>query len=242
MTIRNSFTRRHFLKTSGGALAAASAAHLFPTALFAQETLRLGYVTPRTGPLAPFAEADVFVIEAMRRLFGGGISINGNQYAIEILVKDSQSDPNRAADVAAELILDDEVHLMLVSSTPETTNPVGEQCEINEVPCLSTVAPWQPWFFTRGGDPATGFDWTYHFFWGLEDIIAVFNNLWSRLNTNKVVGGMWPNDGDGNAWSDAERGFPPVLQANGYTVVDPGRYQNLTDDFSAPFTGSPLSI
>ena len=233
MTTRRSFTRRRFLKTSGGVLAAASSAQLFPTALFAQQTLKLGYVTPRTGPLAPFAEADTFVIEAMQQLFSGGIDIDGRQHAVEILVKDSQSDPNRAADVAAELILDDEVHLMLVSSTPETTNPVGEQCEINEVPCISTVAPWQPWFFTRGGDPETGFDWTYHFFWGLEDIIAVFNNLWGRLDTNQVVGGMWPNDGDGNAWSDGERGFPPVLQQNGYTVVDPGRYQNLTDDFSA---------
>jgi branched-chain amino acid transport system substrate-binding protein len=28
-------------------------------------------------------------------------------------------------------------------------------------------------------------------------------------------------------------GFPPVLDAQGYTLTDPGRYQNLTDDFSA---------
>ena len=231
--MKSKLSRRQFLQTSGGVLVTASAAQLFPTALLAQQTLKIGYVTPRTGPLAPFAESDVFVIEAMQKLFANGIEINGSQHAVEILVKDSQSDPNRAADVAAELILDDEVHLMLVSSTPETTNPVGEQCEVNEVPCISTVAPWQPWFFTRGGDPATGFDWTYHFFWGLEDIIAVFNNLWSRLDTNKAVGGMWPNDGDGNAWSDPKLGFPPVLQENGYTVVDPGRYQNLTDDFSA---------
>ena len=225
--------RRQFLQTSGGLLVAASTASMWPTALFAQQTLKIGYVTPRTGPLAPFAESDVYVIEAMQQLFADGIDINGSQHPVEILVKDSQSDPNRAADVAAELILDDEVHLMLVSSTPETTNPVGDQCEINEVPCISTVAPWQPWFFTRGGDPTVGFDWTFHFFWGLEDIIAVFNNMWSGIETNKVVGGMWPNDGDGNAWSDAERGFPPVLQKNGYTIVDPGRYQNLTDDFSA---------
>ena len=233
MKIRNHFSRRKFLKTGGGVLLGAGTAHLYPTALFAQQTLKIGYVTPRTGPLAPFAEADVFVIEAMRKLFAGGIDINGGKQAVDIVIKDSQSDPNRAADVAAELILDDEVNLMLVSSTPETTNPVGEQCEVNEVPCISTVAPWQPWFFTRGGDPATGFDWTYHFFWGLEDIIAVFNNMWGSLDTNKVVGGMWPNDGDGNAWSDPKLGFPPVLEKNGYTVVDPGRYQNLTDDFSA---------
>jgi branched-chain amino acid transport system substrate-binding protein len=95
------------------------------------------------------------------------------------------------------------------------------------------VAPWQPWFLARGGDPAVGFEWTYHFFWGLEDIIAVFVDMWSQLPTNKSVGALWPNDGDGNAWGDPTVGFPPELQKQGYKIVDPGRYQNLTDDFSA---------
>ena len=80
---------------------------------------------------------------------------------------------------------------MLVESTPETTNPVADDCEANGVPCLSTVAPWQPWFFARQADPAApkDFAWTYHFFWGLEDIIAVFLDMWSQVPTNKKVGG-----------------------------------------------------
>ena len=57
---------------------------------------------------------------------------------------------------------------MLVAGTPDTVNPVADQCEINQVPCVSTDAPWQPYFFGRGGNPAKGFDWTYHFFWGVE--------------------------------------------------------------------------
>ena len=48
-----------------------------------------------------------------------------------------------------------------------------------------------------------------------------------------MVGAMWPNDGDGNAWGDPTLGFPPALEKAGYTVVDPGRYENLKDDFSA---------
>jgi branched-chain amino acid transport system substrate-binding protein len=75
--------------------------------------------------------------------------------------------------------------------------------------------------------------WTYHFFWGLEDIIGVFLDLWESQDTNKVVGALWPNDGDGLAWSSPEVGFPPALEAAGYTVIDPGRYENLKDDFSA---------
>lgn len=195
--------------------------------------IKLGYVSPQTGPLAAFGEADAFVIGQMREFFKKGIEVGNSTHPVEILVKDSQSDPNRAGQAAADLILQDEIDLMLVASTPETTNPVSDQCEINEVPCISTVAPWQPWFFTRGGDPAKGFDWTYHFFWGLEDVIGVFTNLWNSVPTNKSVGGLFPNDGDGNAWGDKKLGFPPVLAEQGYRLTDPGRYQNLTSDFSA---------
>lgn len=195
--------------------------------------IKIGYVSPQTGPLAGFGEADQFIIDGAMAAFGAGLTIGGATHPISILAKDSQSDPNRAAEVAGDLILSDGVDMILVASTPETTNPVSDQCEANGVPCISTVAPWQPYFFGRNGDPAVGFTWTYHFFWGLEDIIAVFTDMWGQVDNNKVVGALWPNDGDGNAWGDAELGFPPALTGAGYTIVDPGRYQNLTDDFSA---------
>jgi branched-chain amino acid transport system substrate-binding protein len=196
--------------------------------------IKIGYVSPQTGPLAAFGEADQFVLDTVTELLAEGIQIGDTTHPVEILVRDSQSDPNRAAEVAADLIISDEVDLILVASTPETTNPVSDQCEINEVPCISTVAPWQPWFFRNPeAAEAGGYTWTYHFFWGLEDIIGVFLDLWNSQETNKVVGGLWPNDGDGLAWSSPEVGFPPALEEAGYTVVDPGRYENLKDDFSA---------
>ena len=57
---------------------------------------------------------------------------------------------------------------------------MADQAEVNEVPCITTNCPWQPYFFGRKGDPAKGFTWTYHFFWGLEDVIAAFLALWDR--------------------------------------------------------------
>lgn len=226
--------RRNFLKIVGSGAVAAGTATLSPMVFAdAGRKIKIGFVTPKTGPLAPFAEADSFVIAQMRQLFADGLEINGVKHSVEIIVKDSQSNPNRAAGVASDLIVRDKIDLMLVSSTPETTNPVSDQCELNRKPCISTVAPWQPWFFTRGGKADKGFDWTYHFFWGLEDLIAVFNNMWNSVSTNKVVGGLWPNDGDGNAWGDAKMGFPAVLQKGNYSIIDPGRYQNLTSDYSA---------
>jgi branched-chain amino acid transport system substrate-binding protein len=227
--------RRHFLRVASTG-AAAALAGLRPASARAQgagRAIKIGYVSPQTGPLAGFGETDGFVVSGIRKALGNGLAIGGRLHPLEVLVRDSQSDPNRAAEVASRLILTDKVDLMLVASTPETTNPVSDQCEVNGMPCISTMCPWQPWFFARGGKPDTGFKSTYHFFWGLEDIIGVFIDMWNSIESNKVVGALWPNDGDGNAWSDKERGFPAALAKAGYKVVDPGRYPNLSDDFSA---------
>ncbi|MEL7260392.1 MAG: ABC transporter substrate-binding protein [Pseudomonadota bacterium] len=224
-------SRRQFM----GALAAgvAAPAILRSTRAYAQSpTIRVGFVTPSTGPLAGFAEADDYILEGLRAHFAGGVTNNGKSYTIEIIKKDSQSNPNRAAEVAAELILSDEVDIITAAATPDTTNPVADQAEINEIPCITTDAPWQPYFFGRGGNPAEGFAYTYHFFWGLEDVIANFTGLWDGSGVAKKVGGLFPNDADGNAWGDAKLGLPPALAAQGFALTDPGRYQPLSDDFS----------
>lgn len=228
--------RRRVLKASlqASALATLAFAGLAPAAAApAGRKIKIGYVTPLTGPLAGFGEVDRFVLDQLKDTFAKGIATGGRQHPIEIVVKDSQSNPNRASEVAAELILRDKIDLMVVGSTPENSNPVSDQCELNEIPCISSTTPWQPWFFTRGGDPKTGFDWTYHYFWGLEDVIANFTNMWQTIPTNKVVGVLFANDADGNAWGDPEHGLTPALKKMGYTVVDPGRYQSGQSNFSS---------
>jgi branched-chain amino acid transport system substrate-binding protein len=195
--------------------------------------IKIGLVSPQTGPLALFGETDTYVVGEMQAFFADGIDVGGTSHPLEIEIKDTQSDPNRAATATQELI-DSGVDLILPGATPETTNPVGDTAEANGVPCLSCVAPWQPWFFRNPNvTPATVYKWQYHFFWGLEDVIAVFLDMWSQVETNKIVGGLFANDGDGNAWGDPELGFPPPLKEAGYTIIDPGRYPNLQDDFSA---------
>jgi branched-chain amino acid transport system substrate-binding protein len=233
------FNRRSFIKASAATGAALATGSVYAPTVGAAQSLKLGYVSPQTGPLAAFAEADNFVISNFLNTVKGGVKVGNAALPVEVTVKDSQSNPNRAAEVAKELIVSNKIDLMLVASTPETTNPVSTQCENEEVPCISTVAPWQPYFIGRQANPAGGppawkpFNYTYHFFWGLEDVIAVFTNMWGQLHTDKSVGGLFPNDGDGNAWGDKQVGFPPALDKLGYKLTDPGRYQNLTDDFSA---------
>lgn len=236
----SSIPRRTFLRATAGGTALVMVGGVLEACSLigggTGRTIKIGYVSPKTGPIAGFGEADDYVLTGVRSAFGSGLAIAGKTYPVEIVTKDSQSDPNRASTVAGELIDNDKVDLMLVASTPETTNPVGDVCEANGMPCISTVAPWQPWAFR---DPAKApptyppYTWNYHFFWGLEDIIAVFLDMWSQVDTNKVVAGLFPNDGDGNAWGDQNVGFPGPLAAAGYTMNDPGRYENLTQSFDA---------
>ena len=146
--------RREFLKIASGG-AALTVGGVVPRRAHAQRrTLKVGYVSPQTGPLAGFGESDAFVVGGIRKA-AASLSIKGQNVPVEIIVRDSQSDPNRAAEVASRLILSDKIDLMLVASTPETTNPVSDQCEANGTPCISSVCPWQPWFFGRGGKPET---------------------------------------------------------------------------------------
>jgi branched-chain amino acid transport system substrate-binding protein len=229
-TRNGDFTRRKLIKAGGATIAATALFSGLPApSVRAAKPAKIGYVTPQTGPLAPFAEADNFIVGTVREVF------KKHDLPIEIVVKDSQTNSNRAAEVAADLILKDKVSLMVVGAAPETDNPVADQCELNEVPCVSTVSPWQPWFFARGGKPDKPFKWTYHYFWGLEDAIGIILDMWSQpqLQTNRVVGAVFANDPDGNAWGDAERGLPPALAKSGYKLIHPPHFQTLTDNFSA---------
>lgn len=197
--------------------------------------IKIGYVSPQTGALASFGETDNFVVEQVREYFNsvGGVTVAGKQRDVEILVRDTQSDSKRAADVAADLILNEDVDLILTGHTPDTANPVADQGEANGVPVISTLAPWQPVFFGRKGDPAKPFKWTYHFFFGLEDLETVYMDMWNEIDTNKKVGALFPNDPDGKAFSDPKTGFPAVVGKNDYKITDPGRYANGSQDFSA---------
>jgi branched-chain amino acid transport system substrate-binding protein len=197
------------------------------------KVIKIGHVSSPTGVFAPFAQADPFILDQMRTALGKGISNGGVGYQVQIISKDSQSSTTRASEVASDLILRDKVDLLVSSGTPETTNAVADQAEANEVPCVTGMTPWQPYFFGRHGTPDRGFTWTYHFAFGLEDIFASYLALWESVETNKIVGALFPNDIGGNSWADAEHGFPPALQKAGYKLVDTGRFQPLTDDYGS---------
>ena len=195
-------------------------------------TVKIGFVSPQTGPLAPFGESDTFVINYMKDYFAKNpIKIGGQSYGVDIIVKDAESDSAKAGKAAADLINNDNVDIVMAAGTPDIVNPVADACEANATPCITDNAPWQPYVLGRSkGDINAKFQWTYHFFWGLEDVAATFVDQWNQVPTNKKVGGLFPNDADGQAWSG---NLPDIYKAAGYTLTFPPLYPNGTQDFSA---------
>jgi branched-chain amino acid transport system substrate-binding protein len=195
-------------------------------------TLKIGFVSPRTGPAAGFGEPDPYVLGLVRKAFSSGVTVGGKKYDVTIVDKDGQSDPARGAAVANDLIKSDKVDLMLTTSTPETVNPVSDACEAAGVPCVSTIVPWEAWYFGRGAKPgaASPFKFTFHFCFGVAQFASAYTTMWPQVSTNKKVGVMWPNDADGNAIRSA---LGPLLTKAGYTIVDPGAYTDGTNDYSS---------
>lgn len=210
--------RRNALK--GIALGSAVAMTSFPA--FAQsKTIKVGVVAPQSGPLAFFYEGVDFVMQAFAQALGPTVTIGGAGHSIEFIVKDSQSSPNRAAEVAQELILNDGVQIVLAFATPATVNPVADQCELNGIPCLTADCPLESYFFGRGGTPDKGFEWTYHFSFSGADMVSSWASMWSKLKTNSNVGLLFANDPDGINMSAALSG---VVGEHGLKVTDPGRF------------------
>src|SRR5450756_687210 len=231
-------TRRTLLKAAGaGALTLSAGALLEACGLQGSSTpssngkITIGYVSPQTGPVAGFATGDNYVISGVRASspYKNGFKVGGKTYDVEIVVKDTQSDPNRAGQVAQELVTSG-VDIVLCSSTPEVTNPVADICEANGVPCVATIVPWEAWFFARQTNPANPkpFTYTTMFFFGLKEFAGCFVPMWAKMNTNKIVAEMYPNDPDGGAF---RTNFIPLVTAGGYTSLDGGAYADGTTDY-----------
>ena len=246
-------SRRDFVKrAAAGAGGLALAGQMTSAFAQASDLIKIGFVSPRTGPLGGFGEGDPYVLGLARKALANGLTAGGKKYKVEIIDRDSQSDPARASQLAKALINTDNIDLMLVTSTPEVVNPVSDACEAAGVPCISTIMPWEAWYFGRGAKPGepSPFKWTYHFSFGVAEFAKAYISEWSsgQVPTNKKVGVMFPNDADGNA---LRAHMIPIFEKAGFTVFDPGGYEDGTTDYSTQigkykeagvqiFTGVPI--
>lgn len=220
--MKKNITRRSMLKGTTALIGAMVASKALVSPAFASgRTIKIGIVSPDTGPMAAFAEPTPFILNAVSNSLKNVITVNGITHNFEFIVKDTQSNPNRAAEVTQDLILRDEVDIVLCYGGPENANPASDQCELNGVPCIASDLPIEPWFFGRSGDPKVGFEYTYCAFFDVPTYINAMYSFLEKLDTNKVIGGLWPNDADGIAIS---KEVINKFSSENYEVIDPGRF------------------
>ncbi|HET7867228.1 MAG TPA: ABC transporter substrate-binding protein [Burkholderiaceae bacterium] len=214
-------------------LAAAAATAALPRFAIAQDKpLKIGYVTVLSGPRAPFGVADEWHLGRMRALLKDGLEVaGGKRVPVEILLRDNQSEANRSLQVVNDLVLREKVDLLLVQDG-DATIPAGQLCDVHGIPMVSTMSPWQTFMVTRNGNLSKGFPFSFHFFWGADDVVKQFIAMWDGAKTGRQVGTLYVDNPAGQAFADPLRGMPGMLRSAGYKESTGGFFKLATDDFS----------
>ena len=160
--------------------------------------------------------------------------LGDKSYKVEIIQKDVESNSDTAASRAGELITDAGVDLMLAIATPEMINPVADQCEANGVPVpvdAGAVAAvllrprWRPGGRVRLDVPLL---------LGCRAVgRGVRRPVGRRSTPTRPSVCCAPTTPTATRLADPKTGFPAGAAAGGYKLVDPGRFQTLSDDFSS---------
>lgn len=218
--------RRQIIK--GAAASASAAVFGFPNIVrAAEDTIRIGYIDQITGIRANFGETAPWVVEQIQNHVKDGIEIGGKKWAVEILVRDSQSDVNRMGSLGNELVLRENVDLLLVADG--LAAPALEICDQNGTPAVSTILQWEPFYASRGSEPDKGYPWSFLFFWSGADIIKNYIGMWKASGIDQVVGTFYEDNDFGRGFSG---GMTAELAANGFKEVPGGLFKEQVDDFS----------
>jgi branched-chain amino acid transport system substrate-binding protein len=223
--------------TTAGVTTTAGATTTVSAAPEAGRAIKIGIVSPKTGNFSVFAVADDWWIAHGKEAVKDGIvTADGKLRQIEIAVQDTQSDANRASQVAGDLVTLQKVDMLLSSGSPDTCNPVAIQAETLGCPSLQSFAPWQALYMDNSGKEVA-FKWAYGNMLGSEQTIAAFTDAFeqSGVQTNKKVGMLFQNDADAAGWM-AANAAPKVFKDKGYTLVVPEYYSVPAEDFTKQIT------
>jgi len=201
----------------------------------AASTLKIGVIDSLSGVRSQFAEPTPWILDTVRALTKSGLQIGSKTYDVEILLRDNQSSLNGTAPVANQLLLQEKVDLLLMPDSDAGISASG-LCDAMGIPGISTMTPWQANFFTRGGNPAKGFPFSFHFFWGADDLVKNYVGLWKTLDANAVgrdVGTLYFDNAAGKAFASPETGMPAGIKAAGFNELNAGFFKPETSDFTA---------
>lgn len=215
-------------------LAATAAGVFAPSLLRAQPRgVKIGYVGSLSGIRGIFGETEAWTIAQIQaRLADGLQTADGSRIPVELVIRDNQSDPNRSASIAQELVLRERCNLVLAQDG-DGAAAIGELADTRGVPVISSMVPWQAWMFPRGGNPAQGFPYTFHFFGGADSALLNFVQMMDMVQTNRTVGTLFLDNPAGQGLMHPEFGLPAFLQQGGYTELPAGPFQIQTNDFSS---------
>lgn len=190
----------------------------------------VGVPAPQSGMYAGFGEGGVWGLQAavddINALGGVYVAEYGKNLTLKLVVRNTESDPDKAGSIAESLILTDKVNFLAYGDQPPPMNaPIATKAEAHHIPYVCTTGPAEPWLGMR----ADAGNWSYTWASGLfsiggykpEDGYTIADTWLAMLDlvgneTNKVAGVFASADPDGVGWHAA---FPGILEAWGCTVV-----------------------
>jgi branched-chain amino acid transport system substrate-binding protein len=193
--------------------------------------IKIGYLTSASGFRASFSESADWNVARVRSLLQRGLRIGGRTFPTEIVMRDTQSTPSRAAKAGTDLLLHDQVDLLLADDG-DSHYAVGDLCDRIGVPFVSTLIPWEPFLYARQSNAVQGFPWCFAFSFGAHDVAVNYVAQWNQLATNRIVGDLYLDRPTGHAFADAKTGVPAELTKHDYHRIAAGFYPPETEDFS----------
>jgi len=192
----------------------------------------VGVPAPQTGMYAGFGEGGVWGMQAavddINDLGGVYVEEYDKKLPIELVFRNTESDPDKAGTLAESLILEDKVNFLAYGDQPPPMNaPIAIKAQAHGIPYICTTGPAEPWLAMR---EAAG-DWSYTWATGLfaigdpgdrpADGYTIADTWLAMLDlvgneTNNVAGVFASADPDGVGWHAA---FPGILEDWGCTVV-----------------------
>ena len=212
------------------------------------ETIKIGVIYPFTGPNASTGEdlkAGVeLATEIINRSFDipiplakeEGLSFHGGA-EIQIIYKDSQSDPNQAAERVEELVKEDQVTAIIGCYSSTVTAAASERAEIMKVPFLNAASTSPTltqrgfkWFFRTTPDDEI---FAQNFFTFLSDLSERM-----KIEVPKGLILVYENRLWGTSVSRAER---KLAIKHGYEIVEDIPYDSKESSFDQDLRRIKLS-
>lgn len=195
-------------------------------------TIKIAHIVPMTGVLALLGKMTPWVIAHKLQVIeqSGGLQVGDHKCTVDAKIYDTKSTIAGSGEAATQAILNDKVDLVIAQGAPETTNAPSDLCERYNVPCVTTTTAIEAWLFGPDGKPKT-YKSSFAFFLSVPDLVKNDIGMMKTLpHFNGKIGYLYPSNSDGTVFFSI---FDPAFKAEGWTPVDPGRFNAGLPDYSA---------